>query len=97
MDIENQGIGIISIKHKSSQLGAGNFWIVDIEINAWSRSFVNLQINSICIRYPMKSVVCGKNNQSEAMEFYVYPLRENVDIQYQEIQQILRLIQKCPL
>ena len=31
---------------------AGNFSIDDIEINAWSKPFVNLQINLIFIWYP---------------------------------------------
>ena len=51
----------------------GNSCIVDIEINTWSRSFVDLQINLIFIRYSAKR---QSDIQSEASEFCVQPIKE---------------------
>ena len=48
---------------KFKMLKAGNFSMVDNEINAWSSPFLNLETNLIFYLYPEK---CTKYNQSES-------------------------------
>jgi len=45
------------------KIRAGNFRMVDIEINAWSTLFLNLETNLILYLYPE---MCIKLNQSES-------------------------------
>ena len=58
---------------------------MDIESNGKSRSFVNLQINLICIWYPVK---CKKLTSKEAKIFVIQPMREEI-----KIKRILRKLQ----
>ena len=71
----------------------GNFWIVDTEINAWSWSFIHLQINLIFIQYPVQSVVLGNQTpiRSQGILLLTNERRER------EFRQFLRKIQKCQL
>ena len=49
--------------YRTCCIGAENFRMVDIEINAWSSLFLNLETNLILHLYPEK---CIKFNQSES-------------------------------
>ena len=60
----------------------GNPGVLDIEINAWSWCFVNIQTNLIIIGYALKSVVCGK-------------WKANQRIKKLQISKIKRLSIKC--
>ena len=49
--------------HKIESFRAENFRMVDIEINAWSSLFLNIETNLILYLYSEK---CIKSNQSES-------------------------------
>jgi len=49
-------------------LRAENSWIMDIEINAWSRSVVNLQINLIFSRIRSRGILRSTNNRTEILK-----------------------------
>ena len=73
---------IMTKKNIAFYVKVGNPGILDIEINYWSWSFVNIQTNLIIIGYALKSVVCGK-------------WKANQRIKKLQISKIKRLSIKC--